>query len=64
MVAALEDEAGGLADPECEIGRDRAVGTSANAVGPEILAHGPYSRLSGFLYSNPMQDWYRSVANR
>ena len=38
VLAALEDEAGGLADLERELRRDHAVGAAANAVGTEIFA--------------------------
>ena len=38
VLAALEDQAGGLPDLEREFGRDHAVGAAANAIGTEIFA--------------------------
>jgi hypothetical protein len=38
MVAATEDDAGGLADTQRQIGRDHAVRRAADAVRAEILA--------------------------
>ena len=38
MVAAPEDQAGGLADPQRELCRDHAVCAAANAVGAKIFS--------------------------
>ena len=45
MLAAAEDEAGGLTDAKREIGRDHLVGFAANAIGAEIFTRHPTAPL-------------------
>ena len=53
VIAALKREAGRLADPQGEIGRDDAVGPAANAIRSEVF---PHVVLSAFDSDAPEHD--------